>query len=79
MVATDRIRVTGEAFEVWKGLNAAAFSVQRNLPGSDYFQDSRTDGSVDVILSQDYTALAPPLHSTRMPSPTPGSRVAWVL
>ena len=39
---------------------AAAFSVQRNLPGSDYFQDSRTDGSVDVILSQDYKALAPP-------------------
>lgn len=39
---------------------AAAFSVQRNLPGSDYFQDSRTDGSVDVILSQNYSALAPP-------------------
>ena len=39
---------------------SAAFSVQRNLPGSDYFQDGRTDGSVDVILSQDYRALAPP-------------------
>ena len=39
---------------------SAAFSVQRNLPGSDYFQDSRTDGSVDVILSQDYRALAQP-------------------
>jgi hypothetical protein len=39
---------------------SAAFSVQRNLPGSDYFQDSRTDGSVDVILAQDYKALAPP-------------------
>ena len=39
---------------------SAAFSVQRNLPGSDYFQDSRTDGSVDVILAQDYAALAPP-------------------
>jgi hypothetical protein len=39
---------------------SAAFSVQRNLPGSDYFQDSRTDGTVDVILSQDYRALAPP-------------------
>ncbi len=39
---------------------AAAFTVQRNLPGSDYFQDGRTDGSVDVILAQDYAALAPP-------------------
>ncbi|VXC36004.1 LytR cell envelope-related transcriptional attenuator [Arthrobacter sp. 9AX] len=39
---------------------SAAFSVQRNLPGSDYFQDGRTDGSVDVILAQDYKALAAP-------------------
>jgi hypothetical protein len=39
---------------------SAAFSVQRNLPGSDYFQDSRTDGSVDVILAQDYKALTTP-------------------
>ncbi|PNI08478.1 hypothetical protein CXX84_11205 [Arthrobacter sp. AFG7.2] len=40
--------------------HAAAFTVQRNLAGSDYFQDSRTDGSVDVILAQDYRALVPP-------------------
>ncbi|WP_411375455.1 LytR C-terminal domain-containing protein [Arthrobacter sp. MPF02] len=39
---------------------SAAFTVQRNLPGSDYFQDGRTDGSVDVILSRDYSALQPP-------------------
>jgi hypothetical protein len=39
---------------------SAAFSVQRNLPGSDYFQDGRTDGSVDVVLAQDYKALATP-------------------
>jgi hypothetical protein len=39
---------------------SAAFTVQRNLPGSDYFQDGRTDGSVDVVLAQDYKALAPP-------------------
>ncbi|MET3140880.1 UNVERIFIED_ORG: hypothetical protein ABIB19_000341 [Arthrobacter sp. UYEF10] len=37
---------------------SAAFSVQRNLPGSDYFQDGRTDASVDVILSNDYRELA---------------------
>ena len=37
---------------------SAAFSVQRNLPGSDYFQDARTDPSVDVILTGDFQALA---------------------
>ncbi|WP_427134228.1 LytR C-terminal domain-containing protein [Pseudarthrobacter sp. S9] len=39
---------------------SAAFSVQRNLPGSDYFQDGRTDTSVDVILANDYKELAKP-------------------
>ena len=37
---------------------SAAFSVQRNLPGSDYFQDGRTDPSVDVILTGDFKELA---------------------
>jgi hypothetical protein len=37
---------------------SAAFTVQRNLPGTDYFQDSRTDASVDVILASDYKELA---------------------
>ncbi|GAB5080809.1 LytR C-terminal domain-containing protein [Arthrobacter sp. AD-310] len=39
---------------------SAAFTVQRHLAGSDYFQDGRADGSVDVILSRDYGALVPP-------------------
>lgn len=39
---------------------AAAFSVQRNLPGSDYFQDSRADGSVDVILTGEFKELTSP-------------------
>ncbi len=39
---------------------SAAFSVQRNLPGSDYFQDGRTDASVDVILAGDYKELTAP-------------------
>lgn len=39
---------------------AAAFSVQRNVPGSDYFQDSRSDASVDVILTGDYRGLIKP-------------------
>ncbi|WP_211880114.1 LytR C-terminal domain-containing protein [Pseudarthrobacter albicanus] len=39
---------------------SAAFSVQRNLPGSDYVQDGRTDPGVDVILTGDYKELAKP-------------------
>ncbi|MET3921211.1 LytR C-terminal domain-containing protein [Arthrobacter sp. UYEF20] len=38
----------------------AAFTVQRNLAGSDYLQDARTDPSVDVILTGDYKELARP-------------------
>lgn len=38
----------------------AAFSVQRNLPGSDYVQDGRADASVDIILAGDYKELAKP-------------------
>lgn len=38
----------------------AAFSVQRNLPGSDYVQDGRGDASVDIILAGDYKELAKP-------------------
>ncbi|MFE4835031.1 LytR C-terminal domain-containing protein [Arthrobacter sp. NPDC056691] len=39
---------------------SAAFTVQRNLPGSDYFQDGRKDASVDVILTSDYRGLVKP-------------------
>ena len=39
---------------------SAAFTVQRNLPGSDYFQDGRTDPSVDVIITGDFKELAKP-------------------
>ncbi len=34
-----------------------AFSVQRNIPGTDYFQDSREDASVDVVLSTGYQQM----------------------
>ena len=39
---------------------SAAFTVQRNVPGSDYFQDGRTDPSVDVIITGDFKELAKP-------------------
>ncbi|MEQ4520022.1 LytR C-terminal domain-containing protein [Pseudarthrobacter sp. B907] len=39
---------------------SAAFSVQRNLPGSDYVQDGRSDPSVDVLITGDFKDLAKP-------------------
>lgn len=39
---------------------SSAFTVQRNLPGSDYVQDGRTDATVDVILTGDFKDLAKP-------------------
>ncbi|WP_284979166.1 LytR C-terminal domain-containing protein [Arthrobacter sp. fls2-241-R2A-200] len=39
---------------------AAAFNIQRNLAGTDYFQDNRADGSVDVILTAGYERLVEP-------------------
>ena len=39
---------------------SAAFTVQRNLLGSEYLQDGRADASVDVILAADFLQLAKP-------------------
>jgi len=39
---------------------SAAFTAQRNVPGSDYLQDGRTDASVDVIIAADFAGLAKP-------------------
>ncbi|WP_347109551.1 LytR C-terminal domain-containing protein [Paenarthrobacter sp. S56] len=39
---------------------AAAFNVQRNLAGTDYFQDNREDESVDVVLTPGYEGLVEP-------------------
>ncbi|MDQ0707598.1 hypothetical protein QFZ52_000250 [Arthrobacter woluwensis] len=39
--------------------HAAALSVQRQFAGSDYYQDGRTDGTVDVILFQGFMAVTP--------------------
>jgi LytR cell envelope-related transcriptional attenuator len=48
---------------------AAAFNVQRNLPGTDFFQDLRSDASVDIILTEDFKALTAP----ELVDQTPGS------
>ncbi|MFJ5955864.1 LytR C-terminal domain-containing protein [Paenarthrobacter sp. NPDC092416] len=39
---------------------AAAFNVQRNLAGTDYFQDNREDASVDVVLTPGFEGLVEP-------------------
>jgi hypothetical protein len=39
---------------------SAAFTVQRNVQGSEYVQDGRTDPGVDVILSNDFLEVAKP-------------------
>lgn len=39
---------------------AAALNVQRNIAGTDYFQDNREDESVDVILTPGYQGLVDP-------------------
>ncbi|MFK0002931.1 LytR C-terminal domain-containing protein [Paenarthrobacter sp. NPDC090522] len=36
---------------------AAAFNIQRNLAGTDYYQDNREDESVDVVLTPGYQGL----------------------
>ncbi len=52
---------TGTAVVVsGSGGQAAAFNIQRNIAGTDYFQDQRTDASVDLILAPGFSALVPP-------------------
>lgn len=41
--------------------HAAAFNMQRNFPSTEYVQDDRADGTVDVILTSRFNGLiAPP-------------------
>ncbi|MFK0073712.1 LytR C-terminal domain-containing protein [Arthrobacter woluwensis] len=39
--------------------HAAALTVQRQFQGADYYQDGRSDGTVDVILFQGFAAVTP--------------------
>lgn len=52
---------TGSAVVIsGSGGQAAAFNIQRNIAGTDYFQDQRTDASVDIILAPGFSALVSP-------------------
>ena len=46
---------------------AAAFNVQRNLAGTDYYEDNREDESVDVILTPGYEGLVEPEQVDKTP------------
>jgi len=50
------------------GGHSAAYNLQMNIAGTDYLQDSRTDGSVDVILTNNFDGLL----STAKVVTTPG-------
>jgi hypothetical protein len=39
---------------------AGAFTLQRNVPGSIYVRDGRSDASLDLILAPGYKALTDP-------------------
>ncbi|WP_426302067.1 LytR C-terminal domain-containing protein [Arthrobacter sp. R-11] len=39
---------------------AAAFNIQRNVAGTDYYQDDRSDASVDLLLAPGFQALVKP-------------------
>lgn len=46
---------------------AAAFNLQRNLPGTDYVQDERADTTVDVILTGTFNGLVADLKVDHTP------------
>ncbi len=48
---------------------AAAFNIQRNLAGTDYFEDNREDESVDVILTPGFEGLVEPQLVDQTPGP----------
>jgi hypothetical protein len=48
---------------------AAAFTLQRNVPGSIYVRDGRADSSVDLILEPSFKALADPGIVDQTPGP----------
>jgi hypothetical protein len=39
---------------------AAAFNIQRNVAGTDYYQDERSDASVDLVLAPGFKELVKP-------------------
>ncbi|GAB3270707.1 hypothetical protein GCM10027449_05860 [Sinomonas notoginsengisoli] len=51
------------------GGEAAAFTLQRNVPGSVYIRDGRSDASVDLILGSSFKVLTDPAVVDQTPGP----------
>lgn len=65
-------RLTMDAAAVVRGGfggEAAAFTLQRNVPGSVYIRDNRPDASVDLVLGPNFKALADPGVVDQTPGP----------
>lgn len=69
-VGNDRLAVAAPAV-VRGGFagEAAAFTLQRNVPGSIYVRDGRADVSVDLVLGPSFKALADPKLVDQTPGP----------
>lgn len=69
-VGNERLTVTASAV-VRGGYagEAAAFTLQRNVPGSIYLRDGRSDASVDLILEPSFKGLADPGLVDQTPGP----------
>jgi len=68
-VDNGQTRYTGQA-QIVSGAagQAAAFNIQRNLTGTDYYQDDRQDSSVDLVLAPGFEVLTAP----KLVDQTPG-------
>ncbi|WP_120521143.1 LytR C-terminal domain-containing protein [Arthrobacter celericrescens] len=55
-------RYSGGSAQVISGSagQAAAFNIQRNVAGTDYYRDDRTDASVDLVLAPGFKELVKP-------------------
>ncbi|BCT74724.1 hypothetical protein SCMU_05660 [Sinomonas cyclohexanicum] len=51
------------------GGEAAAFTLQRNVPGSIYVRDGRSDASVDLVLGPTFQSLIDPALIDQTPGP----------
>jgi hypothetical protein len=69
-VGNERISVTAGAV-VRGGFagEAAAFTLERNVPGSIYVRDGRADASVDLVLGPSFKGLADPKLVDQTPGP----------
>lgn len=65
-------RITVDAAALVRGGSAGeagAFTLQRNVPGSIFLRDGRSDASVDLVLGPSFNSLADPALVDQTPGP----------